>query len=156
MSNNIPPLGTTKQTWIQKCPAEEQTWSGATSPETHAVNFSHDNNNNHNQKACGASTHLMMLRPAQAGRAQRSRAEAETSPFLSCFGAAGRRRREQRPGGEPRLAAQRLGRARLLVRQDVCCSKHAPANGQTRTFMVSLEMRRRKKKEGGERAFRHD
>lgn len=62
---------TGKQPWTQKFPAEEQKWS----PETHAVNFRHDNNSKKKK-----STDLMMLSPAGAARVRR--AGAERSPFL--------------------------------------------------------------------------
>lgn len=62
---------TGKQPWVQKFPAEEQKWS----PETHALNFRHDNNNKKKK-----STDLMMLSPAR--QAREKRAGAERSPFL--------------------------------------------------------------------------
>lgn len=98
-----------------------------------------------------------MLRPAQPARAQRSRAEAETSPFHSFVPLTDDAENRGRPGKHARRGSDtdEPGYWSSRSSRDVCCRKRAPTIGQRRTFMVSVEMRRREEKRE-ERAFQHD
>lgn len=80
MSTNFPPLGTVKtvkQTWIQRFPAEEQKWSAAMSPETHAVNLRHDNSNSGNSKRFKKPVH--QPKDAEASTTSQSAEEQSSS-----------------------------------------------------------------------------
>lgn len=149
MSTNIPPLGTVKQTWIQRFPAEEQKWS----PETHAVNLRHDNNKNssnsnkiqkpvHQPKDAEAST------TSQSAEEQSSSWEEPIS--LSAAVLLSRWATTQRAEAEQENT---LGNWCNRGSRDVCWKKRRSAVGQRRTFMVMVEMRRGEGKEGGERVW---
>lgn len=137
---------------------KKQKWSAAMSPQTHAVNLRHDNNNSSSQKI-QSSVHqpndAAASTSSQSAEEQRRSGEEPISgavvPLTDDAESRGRPGEDARWGSdtdEPGYWSSRGSR-------DVCGRKHAPATGQRRTFMVSEEMRRREGKRE-EREFQHE